>query len=730
MTAPLDGMETGNPGSGNGESPATKGPLDGLKNANDLTACLMPLIEALEWRGDPRHIAEALPHFVETLDITGIRNVMANLHFKSQTGRMAMNKIDPRLMPCLFLPDNDAAMVILSVAGKSAIVFNGGNGEFEDVPLVRRKGRAFFFAPIEEEDKAIQTAKITWFESIAGRFRGQIYQIFGVTLVLNLLALATPLFVMAVYDKVVSTGSLPTLAYFGMGVGIALATDTVLRSVRSRILVFVGARLDNILGNAVFQRILFLPPAMTEKATIGAQVSRIKDFETVRDFFTGPVSLVFFELPFVLIFITVIAVLGGPVAFVPLVMVALFIVLGAITEPLIKQSVAKAARASSRRQEFLVETLSAMRAIKYSGAESKWLERFKEMSAKASSAGFRTSQLSSAINTVSQVLMVGSGVATVTFGVIRIFNGDMTVGGLVASMILVWRVLAPLQTGFLTLAKLNQVKSSIEQINNLMNMRAERDPNVMVTAAHKVVGRVTFARVSIRYSPEADPALVGVSFEAAPGDVVAIIGANGSGKSTIVKLITGMYNPQAGGIRIDNRDIRQIDPLELRGSIGYVPQTAQFFYGTIAQNMRLVHPTASDEDLRWAAERAGVLSDILALEQGSGRWRRTGFDVRIGDSDASQLPTSFQQRLNLARGYLKRAPIMLFDEPGVGLDFEDDKKFMATVDKMRGSTTVFIVTHRPSHLRIADKIVWLDGGHLRAAGPAEDVRRLIPKNFL
>jgi len=409
---------------------------------------------------------------------------------------------------------------------------------------------------------------------------------------------------------------------------------------------------------------------------------------------------------------------------------ALFAILGAIVTPLIRSNVARAGRSSSKRQELVVETLNAMRAVKYCGAERTWLERYRELSAKAALTSFVTAQLSSLVQTIAHVLMTGSGIATVVFGVYRVLNGDMTVGGLVATMILVWRVLSPLQTGFISLTRLTQIKSSITQINNLMNIRGEREPHALITPLKRFAGHVSFNRVSLRYSPESDPALVGVSFEVNAGEIVAVVGGNGSGKSTILKLITGIYNPQAGNVRIDNMDIRQLDVVELRHAVSYVPQTFQFFYGTIAQNLRLAYPVASEEDLRRACDQAGVLDDVLKLEQGSGKWKRTGLEVRIGDAGAAQMPTSLLQRLNLARGYLKRAPILLFDEPGNGLDFAGDQRFMQTVDSLRGNTTAFIVTHRPSHLRVADKIIWLDSGAVRAFGPAAEVRKQMPKDLL
>lgn len=703
--------------------------IGGFKAFTDFAACLMPLLAALKWRGDPRHIAEALPHFAETLDLAGFRNVMANLSYQSRPLALRMDRIDARLLPCLFVPDDAGAVVVLDYTAEGVSTFDGESQEYRTIPFAKApQGIAYIFTPVDTDEMQAVQQKLSWFGSITSRFRLLTYQIFAITLLLNLLALVTPMFVKAVYDQVVATGSLSTLAYLAIGVGIALICDLILRGLRSKILAFVGARFDNIIGVAVFQRILLLPPAMTERATIGSQVSRIKDFESVREFFTGSMALVLVELPFVFIFIATIAVMGGVVAFVPLVMVVLFGVLGAIVSPLIRESVTKSARSSSKKQEFTVEALSSMRAIRYTGSDRVWVERYRTMSAKSALHGFTTSQYSSLVNALSHVLMVSAGLATVALGVFQVLNGAMTTGGLVASMILVWRVLSPLQTGFLALTRVEQVKSSVKQLNTLMSLRAERDTNAKASTLRKIRGYVSFVRVSLRYRPDADPALMGVSFEVQPGEVVVIIGGNGSGKSTIVKLINGMYYPQGGNVRIDDMDIRQMDPIELRSTIGYVPQQAEFFYGTIAQNLRLAHPTASDEDLAWAARQAGVLDDILAMRSGDGKWARTGFEARL--SDPSQLPTSFRQRLNLARAYVKRAPIMLFDEPGNGLDFAGDQAFMRAVESMRGNTTVFIVTHRPSHVRIADKVVWLENGHLRMFGPTEEVRARLPKDFL
>jgi len=282
--------------------------------------------------------------------------------------------------------------------------------------------------------------------------------------------------------------------------------------------------------------------------------------------------------------------------------------------------------------------------------------------------------------------------------------------------------LSPMQTGFTMIQRVEQVRGSIRQIDGLMAIKPERDPRAIVTPLKNVKGRVVFSRVSLRYSNEADPALVGVSFEVEPGEVVAVTGRNGSGKSTVVKLLLGLYAPQAGAIKIDATDIRQIDPIELRHMMSYVPQTCNLFFGSVAQNLRLANPTATDADIRWACDQADVWEEIAALPR--------GLETRIGEGAADHLPTSFIQKLSLARGYLKRSPIMLFDEPVNGLDFEGDRTFMQAVETFRGQSTIFMVTHRPSHLRIADRILVFDAGYLRLAGPAEEVRARIPPDLI
>lgn len=698
------------------------GRLGSFRAESDLAACLLPLLEALHWRGNPRDVAEAMPHYAAELDLVGLRNTLANLNFHTRPLELTLGRIDARLMPCLFVPAEGGACVALARDGDGVRIFDSRTGAVRTERNATLPGTAYFVTKVEAERVTNAALAKPWFKEVAKRFRKIATQTLAMSLMLNLLALSIPIFTMVIYDKVIGAGSHSTLIYLALGMVLVLSFDAVFRTVRARMLAYVGARIDMIVGAGSFTHLLHLPTAQTEGATIGAQVARLKQFEAIRDFFTGPLALVYVELPFVPIFLVVIAVLAGPLAVIPVVMLALFGVIGWILFPRVRDAVDASSQSVARRQGFLVEMLSNMRAIKSSGGEAAWAGRFEDISSKAAISGFRMGQLAGLVQTFAHVLMLSAGIATLAFGIVRVLAGDMTVGALIATMALIWRVLSPLNAGFLTLTKLEQVRSGIRSINTLMRIPAERHPNTTSRAQKQFIGRIAFHRVSLRYRADVEPALIGVNFEIQPGQIVGIAGANGSGKSSILKMVLGLYRPQAGGVMIDGLDIRQVDPIELRNTIGYVPQTTQLFHGTIAQNLRFADPTASDDDLRRAAEQAGVLGDLDALPE--------GFDTWIGDQSAQAMPSGLIQRLSLARAYLKGAPIMLFDEPANALDDRGDNAFVRQLEALRGNTTVLLVTHRPSHMRVCDRLIVLDAGMVIADSTPEDVFRQLPAGAL
>ncbi|OQX30659.1 MAG: hypothetical protein B0D94_10070 [Candidatus Sedimenticola endophacoides] len=250
-----------------------------------------------------------------------------------------------------------------------------------------------------------------------------------------------------------------------------------------------------------------------------------------------------------------------------------------------------------------------------------------------------------------------------------------------------------------------------------MSLEAEPQTGRSALMLNEVEGRINIDRVSFRYGPNQDPALLGVSFSVEPGEMVAIMGQTGSGKSTLIKLIAGMYRAQAGAVLLNKFDIRQLNAMDLRRSIAYVPQQAKLFHGTIAQNLRLNNVMATDEELRQACAEAGVLDAILNMPQ--------GFDTRIGDKSTERLPPGFIRELSMARAFLRPARIILLDEPGASLDMESDQRFMERIRRLKGKKTIIMVSHRPSHARLADKVVILDQGAVAFIGKPDEAVQLI-----
>jgi ATP-binding cassette, subfamily C, bacterial LapB len=384
-----------------------------------------------------------------------------------------------------------------------------------------------------------------------------------------------------------------------------------------------------------------------------------------------------------------------------------------ILEPITSRRVNEVGKTSTKRNEFTVEMLQKMRTIRECGGGHAWLSRYREISAQAAMASFNAEKLSSTLVGISYFIMMFAGLMIVTITVPLTLSQTLGPGALLASMLLMWRVLGPIQTMFNNLTRIERVKVAIQQIDSLMKIRGERVQSTASPIARGLKGRVEFQRVSFRYSLNLDPALVGVEFTAKPGELIAITGPNGGGKSTLFKMLLGMYQPQAGSILIDGLDLRQLDPTELRRLIGYAPQEAQFFRATISQNLRLAKPDATDQEIRQALHMAGALEETLALPK--------GLEDRVGDGFSEQLPASLRQKLSLARAYLTGAPIMLFDEPGTGLDDFGDQRFMQALQALRGKSTVFFISHRPSHIKLADTVLVFDRGYLRAAGKPSDL---------
>ncbi|MCF6776442.1 peptidase domain-containing ABC transporter [Thiotrichales bacterium 19X7-9] len=678
---------------------------------------LRPLLESLKWHGTDHQLAQALPHLYPALNLSGFLRVMRLLGFQAKTFKATIQYLDPRFSPCLYISNDHQKVYLLKEKKESGwLVYNPIENQ-EMVIDIDEAGRIYIFEEIKEEhDISSKSADANWLSSLLKLFKGLFIQVFIIGLILNMLVLTTPFFVMSVYDLVISTASYYMLIAFAIGAVIAFIGIFTLQIIRAKLLAYIGAKLDLYVGNAIIKRILALPARYTESGNVGGQLSRIKDFDMVREFFTGQLMVLFLDLPFVIIFIITIAALAGYMVIVPIITLFIFGLFILIMRPIVRKGLVQTANATAQYHQFLLEALTNLRTVKYSAAQNLWLDRFKTLCADRAQVQYKMANIDNFIITISDAIMILSALGVLAFGAILILTQSITIGGMIASMILVWRIIIPLKSLFVTFAKLDQIKLSFHQINNLMRIPPEKSQSVYFSKLNYLKGRITLHNISLRYPGQPDHALVNISAEIPPGKMLGITGKSGSGKSTLLKAILKLYPLQNGRILLDGRNIEQIDPDELRQTISYIPQKTMLFYGTIEQNLRLVNPIVSDERIWNTLDDIGLKEEIENLPQG----------IETPIKDHSQvLSGSFQQRLNIARALLKNSKILLINDASDALDMTNDELFINLLKKLKNKVTVILISQRPSHLLVTDQVMILDQGKMVAGGKSEDMIKLI-----
>lgn len=694
-------------------------------------AVLAMLLRDRGWQGSLQDVREAMPPGEDALTRRQLADSLARLGYRLRplhrlsAGRRADAALLARVATRRGI---SGPLLLLDADGAGAAVLRSGSLGWIAWPAPARSLPLTATAPggtvcaVEPLAAARLAPNGSWLTAQIRSSLGLLAPALILTAGANLAALASPLFTMAVYDRVIAAGAVGSLPYLIAGALGAAGFEMATRSMRSRIMSHVGLRLGYGVGNAVFGRLLDLPLPATERLNVSAQVARVKDIDRVRELFGGTLEQTLMDLPFALLFLVAIALLGGWLAVVPAAAVLLFAVLAPLGNAVQRHRAAVAARAGAERQTALLEMAERMRAIRAGGHDDLWLNRVRRTAAASARAGEAHARAAQAMSTVAHGLTSAAGLATLVWGVHLVLAGSLTTGGLIASMMLVWRLLGPVQQAFVSSTRLGQIHASVRQIDGLMRSAGEREIAPAALPLPVERGEVSFQRVTFRYGRESDPTLGNLNFATEPGDVVAVLGRNGGGKSTVLKLVSGLYTAQGGAVSIDGRDIRQYAPAELRRAVVYMPQVPQFFHGTLLENLKLLAPDADHAQILHALEATGALEAVMGLEH--------GLDTRF-DSVANPLPSGLSMRLSLARLYLRPAPIVLLDEPATGLDMEGEFAFIGALEHLRRrGSTVFLVTHRRQYLALASKVLVLEGGTARYFGPADKVKDRIPRGMI
>ncbi len=640
------------------------------------------------------------------------------------SGRLIQRNLDDIArftLPCILLLKDKRACVLTEV-GKGAnvriVLPEMGTGQRE-VSYQELKeeyfGYAIFARPEFQFD---QRAEETLVKDPKGWFWGTIVaswklyvEVLVAAMLINLFAIASPLFTMNVYDRVVPNFAEETLWVLFAGVFTVFVFDFILKLLRAYLVDIAGKRADTKIAARLFQQMLGMKMAHRPPSA-GGLANQMREFESLREFFTSSTLIALIDFPFIFMFVGIIFVIGGPIAIVPAAVVFIVIPVGLLVQMPMKRAVQETFREAQQKHAILIEAINGIETIKATASEGRmqrhW-ETFVNRTAKSAMNSHRWSQIAMNFSGFSMQLVT---VLTVVFGVYLIQAGDLTVGALVACTLLSGRALAPLGQIAGVATRFHQAQQSLNALDGMMHTPVERPEGRTFVHRPNFSGHIEFKNVGFTYPDAKTTALTDVSFNIETGEKVGIIGRIGSGKSTIERLVLALYEPTEGSVLIDNTDTRQLDPADLRRSIGVVPQETYLFYGTVKENIALGAPFADDEMILRAARIAGVDEFTSKHPQ--------GLDMPVGERGAS-LSGGQRQSIGIARALLLDPPILIFDEPTSSMDNTTEGRFKTRMQTLLPNKTMILVTHRASLLTLVDRLLVMDGGRIVADGPKGEV---------
>ncbi|EGP07505.1 ABC transporter [Bradyrhizobiaceae bacterium SG-6C] len=637
--------------------------------------------------------------------------------------RRALADIPALVLPAVLVTKDGVPLILTSLddLGHVAQVIDPEKpGIKKSLPIAdlaaNYSGYAFFAKPAATADARTVAAgdlpQTHWFWSVVRRFGSNYGHVALAALLVNMLALAAPLFTMNVYDRVVPNGAVPSLIALSIGLGLAIVFDFVIRIVRSRIVDLTGKKIDVVLAANIFEHMLAVKMA-NRPTSVGILANQMRDFDSVREFFTSGTVVAATDLLFAVIFIGVLFVIAGPLAWIPLLMLPIVIGTGFILQRPLDRAMKRLQAESSARHGVLIESLSGIETIRAAGAESRMQTAWERSVAATARSGEDVHFWSTLALTISSSAQQITSMLLVVIGVFLILDGKITMGALVAANMLSGRVLAPISSLASVITRATQTTSALRSIDRLMSLERERPPGRAYVSRKIEKGAVTFENVSFRYPGAKESALENVSFKIAPGERVAIIGRVGSGKTTVGRLLSGFYEPLEGSIAIDGIDSRQYDPADLRSGIGFVMQDTDLFFGKLRDNITLGRPSATDEEVIEVARLSGVEQFIAG--------HPLGYDMPVAEGGRS-LSGGQKQAIGLARAMIRKPRIMFMDEPTAHFDVRSETEFLERLKAIAQSEmTVIVSTHRPSLLSLVNRILVFDRGKLVADGPREAI---------
>lgn len=705
---------------------SNKGAPKKNKDDDSLLSCLVFLTRFYGRSKSAESLRAGLPYdergmspkvFCESAERLGIKTQVVN--------RENIKKIPEAVLPVILICENDQAVILLKRDKDEVLIYAPDENKKKTISLSdlkhRYAGYAIFVQPRSEfhNPESVHKKDIDrhWFWSVVEENKGIYMMVMVAAIFVNLFALVSPLFIMNVYDRVIPNNAIETGWALGIGALTIFVFDLILRTLRGYLIDIAGRRIDVIAARRIYDQVLNMQIGGKPKSS-GVFANMLRDFDTVRDFFTSATITGVVDLPFTLLFLFVIYQIGGGIALLLVGLIIAVLLVGYVIQFPLKALVRKATQSSEAKHGLLVETIQGLETIKSIVADGRFRAKYGDHVAESAAYGQGTRFVSSiGVNAASFVQQTAS-IMVVLMGMYMVQDAALTVGGLIACVILAGRAIAPIGQVANLMTRYHHATSALRTVENIMDMPVERPHDNNFLHRPELKGKITFDQVDFTYPGTDRKILNGVSFTINKGEKVGIIGRVGSGKSTIARLMMGLYNPEAGTALIDDTDYRQVDPADLRRHMAYIAQDVVLFSGTVRDNIAASTPQATDEDVLQAAEIAGV-HDFVSRHP-------MGYDAPIWEHGEG-VSGGQRQAIALARAALLKPEVLVCDEPTNAMDTQSEAAFRHYVQKDIKGSTLILITHKHSLMDIVDRLILVDQGNIILDGKRDEVIAALSK---
>ena len=685
-----------------------------------LLLCLEELCRLYKLPGALKTIDSIYPKSAKSITLDKFVSIVKKINFVASVDELSLKALATQKLPLIYFNKNNEASLLLAIENDQYHIWEASLNKASHITAIVFKAKyvkkCILIKPQLQNDGRVSFHESiikpsSWFWESLLKYKKVYMDVILASLVVNILSIFSSLFTMNVYDRVIPNQAHETLWALAIGVFIAYIFDILLRTLRSYFVDTANKRGDNEISAMLFERVMGLR-LEHRPASSGSMANTLKEFDSLRDFFTSATLLSVVDLPFVFIFILVIGWIGGSLFLVPLIAIPLIIFSGLIFQPALERAMNLNLTEASQKHGLLIESISNMETIKSLSTEGFFQNKWESILEASSASSFRSKFLATMIVNMTSFIQQVAYILIIVIGVYLIEKNVLTMGGLVACSILASRAMAPLAQISSLLIRFQTASHALRNLNTLIATEQERPSNKKFLHRAAFDGGIQFDKVTFNYPGQGAHSLDSISFDIKPGDKVAILGRVGSGKTTLLKLILGLYRPQSGSILIDGIDQNQIDPIDLRSNMGYVDQDAKLFYGTLRDNIAIVKPDATDAMILEVAKIAGV--------EEFAKTHPLGYEMRVGEGGHG-LSGGQRQAITIARALLLNPQIILMDEPTSGMDTVAESHFIKNMNIFLKQRTLLFVTHKSSMMTMVDKIILMDAGKIVAFGPRDEV---------